>query len=109
MPNVFSIHSLVYFVIISGPITAFGSTVEIHGQRRHNRTVPEIDHRALPEGFLGTGDEFTEFDGCTSVVYAWRVTPAFTIPGFLRRQAERQLVGPALRGLRKQVESVSGS
>ena len=53
--------------------------------------------------------EFTEVDGGTSVVYALQVTPAFTIPGFLRRQAERQLVGTALRGLRKQVESVSGA
>ena len=51
--------------------------------------------------------EFTEVDGGTSVVYALRVQPAFTIPGFLRRQAERQLVGTALRGLRKRVESLS--
>ena len=50
--------------------------------------------------------EFTEVDGGTSVVYALRVTPAFTIPGFLRRQAEKQLVGTALRGLRKRVESL---
>jgi len=53
--------------------------------------------------------EFTEVEGGTSVVYALRVTPAFTIPGFLRRQAERQLVGTALRGLRKRVESLTGS
>jgi ribosome-associated toxin RatA of RatAB toxin-antitoxin module len=53
--------------------------------------------------------EFSEVEGGTSVVYALRVTPAFTIPGFLRRQAERQLVGTALRGLRKRVEAVAGS
>ncbi len=51
--------------------------------------------------------EFSEVDGGTSVVYALRVTPAFTIPGFLRRQAEKQLVGTALRGLRKRVESLN--
>jgi hypothetical protein len=42
-------------------------------------------------------------DGTTEVVYVLRVDPAFTIPGFLRRQAEKQLVGTALRGLRKRV------
>ena len=48
--------------------------------------------------------EFNPVDGGTSVVYALRVVPAFDIPGFLRRQAEKQLVGTALRGLRRRVE-----
>ena len=48
--------------------------------------------------------EFNPVDGGTLVVYALRVVPAFNIPGFLRRQAEKQLVGTALRGLRKRVE-----
>ena len=48
--------------------------------------------------------EFNPVDRGTSVVYALRVVPAFDIPGFLRRQAEKQLVGTALRGLRKRVE-----
>lgn len=52
--------------------------------------------------------EFGDAENGTSVVYALRVTPAFTIPGFLRRQAERQLVGTALRGLKKRVESLGG-
>ncbi|HKX75262.1 MAG TPA: SRPBCC family protein [Acidimicrobiia bacterium] len=47
-------------------------------------------------------------DGLTEVVYALRVEPSFTIPGFLRRQAEKQLVGTALRGLRKRVELLNG-
>ena len=46
-------------------------------------------------------------DGLTEVVYALKVEPAFLIPGFLRRQAEKQLVGTALRGLRKRVESLN--
>ncbi len=41
--------------------------------------------------------------GATSVVYMLRVVPSFDIPGFLRRQAEKQLVGTALRGLRERV------
>ncbi len=45
-------------------------------------------------------------DGRTEVVYGLKVEPSFTIPGFLRRQAEKQLVGTALRGLRKRVEAL---
>lgn len=45
-------------------------------------------------------------EGRTEVVYGLRVEPSFTIPGFLRRQAEKQLVGTALRGLRKRVEQL---
>lgn len=40
----------------------------------------------------------------TEVVYALRAEPSFTIPGFLRRQVEKQIVGTALRGLRDRVE-----
>jgi ribosome-associated toxin RatA of RatAB toxin-antitoxin module len=39
----------------------------------------------------------------TEVVYSLSVDPKFTIPGFLRRQAEKQIVTTALRGLRKRV------
>lgn len=53
--------------------------------------------------------EFTELEeGGTSVVYALRAKPAFSIPGFLRRQVEKQIVGTALRGLRKRVEATVG-
>lgn len=44
--------------------------------------------------------------GGTDVVYALRVDYAFPLPGFLRRQAEKQLVSTALRGLRKRVRQV---
>lgn len=50
---------------------------------------------------------FTELDeNRTEVVYALRADPAFTIPGFLRRQVEKQIVGTALRGLRERVEEI---
>ncbi len=62
------------------------------------------------------GDDITEMegsyelaeleDGCTEVVYALKVDYSFPLPGFLRRQAEKQLVGTALRGLKKRVEEV---
>lgn len=49
--------------------------------------------------------EFREIDGDnTEVLYALRVEPAFTIPGFLRRQGEKELVQSALRGLKKRAE-----
>ena len=41
-------------------------------------------------------------------VPALRATPAFTIPGFLRRQVEKQIVGTALRGLRERVTAQIG-
>jgi uncharacterized membrane protein len=50
---------------------------------------------------------FNELDtGGTEVLYALRVEPAFTVPGFLRRQAEKQIVSSALRGLKKRAESM---
>jgi uncharacterized membrane protein len=49
--------------------------------------------------------EFNEIEGgATEVLYALRVDPAFTIPGFIRRQAEKQLVNTALRGLKRRAE-----
>jgi ribosome-associated toxin RatA of RatAB toxin-antitoxin module len=42
-------------------------------------------------------------DGATEVVYTLTVEPNFTIPGFIKRQGEKQLVTTALRGLRKRV------
>ncbi len=54
--------------------------------------------------------EFNELDdGGTEIVYALRVEPAFSLPGFLRKQAEKQIVGTALRELKRQAEeSVAG-
>jgi uncharacterized membrane protein len=52
--------------------------------------------------------EFNQLsDGGTEVLYALKVEPAFTVPGFLRRQAEKQIVSSALRGLKKRAESAS--
>lgn len=72
----------------------------------------------LPDGFAWTavpGDDIEEMegsyrftaldDGGTEVLYALKVAPAFTVPGFLRRQAEKQIVSSALRGLKKRAES----
>ena len=44
--------------------------------------------------------------GGTGILYALRVEPAFAVPGFLRRQAEKQIVTNALRGLRRRAEAI---
>lgn len=46
-------------------------------------------------------------DGRTEVVYALRADPSFTIPGFMKRQVEKQIVGTALRGLRQRVKELA--
>jgi uncharacterized membrane protein len=51
--------------------------------------------------------EFIAIDDGTQVVYALRAEPAFKIPGFLRKQVEKHIVGTAMRGLRKRVEAVT--
>jgi hypothetical protein len=62
--------------------------------------IPNEDITALEGSY-----EFKELeDGGTEVVYALRVDPAFSVPGFLRRQAEKQIVGTALRGLKRRAE-----
>ncbi len=73
------------------------------------------DYSRSPEAFswdLVDGDvkelsgsyEFDEFDDVTEVRYETRVDPGFPMPGFLKRQAEKQIVKGALADLKKRVE-----
>ncbi len=73
------------------------------------------DYSRAPEAFswdLVDGDvkelsgsyEFDEFDDITEVRYETRVDPGFPMPGFLKRQAEKQIVKGALADLKKRVE-----
>ena len=65
--------------------------------------IPNDDIRSLEGRY-----EFNDLDdGCTEVVYALKVDPAFSVPGFLRKQAEKQIVGTALRGLKKRAEETA--
>ena len=65
--------------------------------------VPGDDIRQMVGSY-----ELIELEGGeTDVVYALMVEPEFTVPGFLRRQAEKQLIGTALRGLKKRVEELN--
>lgn len=62
---------------------------------------PGADIKAMEGSY-----EFNEIEGGgTEVLYALRVEPGFAIPGFLRRQGEKQLVSAALRGLKKRSEA----
>ncbi len=60
---------------------------------------PNADLKYLEGSYTFTATN----DHATEVVYALHVEPNFMLPGFLRRQAERQIVTTALRGLRKRV------
>ena len=54
--------------------------------------------------------EFYELEGGgTEVVYALRVEPNFKVPGLLRRQAEKQIVATALRGLKDRAEELASA
>jgi uncharacterized membrane protein len=69
------------------------------------RAVPGPDIRSM-EGYY----QFTpKKGGGTEIVYALLVDPAFTVPGFLRRQAERQIVQAAIRELRRRAEERGGT
>ena len=68
--------------------------------------------RAVPGADIKDMEGYYEFKpregGGTEIVYALRVEPAFVVPGFLRRQAEKQIVQAALRGLRKRADEMEG-
>ena len=52
--------------------------------------------------------EFNELeDGSTEIVYALRLEPAFKVPGLLRKQAEKTILGTALRELKRQAEALN--
>lgn len=92
--------------VIDGMVKEIAYVLEYSYDEPHSMTW-----KAIP------GDDISEMDGSytfsdagdgrTEVVYALRAEPAFTIPGFLRRQVEKQIVTTALRGLRKRVEAAS--
>ena len=70
-----------------------------------------ISWTAVPGDDIAAMEGYYEFRtrerGGTEILYALRVDPAFTVPWFLRRQAEKQIVTNALRGLRRRAERLS--
>jgi uncharacterized membrane protein len=76
----------------------------------------QYDYSNAPESFsweLLEGDpkelsgtySFDEFDDVTEVTYETAIDPGFPMPGFLRKQAQRQIMKGALADLKKRVES----
>lgn len=89
--------------------TLEGIVKEIRYTLTYAHTFPthmawEADGGGDVETLTGSYD-FKEVDGKTVVTYALRVEPTFRVPGFLVRQGEKQIIGAALRGLKKRVES----
>lgn len=67
------------------------------------RTLSWVSEASKDLKALEGSYQFEPVDGATEVVYSLTVEPNFSFPGFLRRQAEKQIVTTALRGLRKRV------
>lgn len=86
-------------------VEGFVKEIEYVLHYTHNRpntlswSAEESDDLRMLEGSY----QFTAQDGATEVVYSLTVDPKFKVPGFVRRQAEKQIVTTALRGLRKRV------
>ncbi len=89
---------------------------EVDARIKVVRYVLEYDYSNAPESFswdLVDGDvkalsgsyTFDEFDDVTEVTYETTIDPGFPVPGFLKRQAEKQIVRGALEDLKKRVES----
>ncbi|MEX1038518.1 MAG: SRPBCC family protein [Acidimicrobiia bacterium] len=84
-----------------------GFIKEIEYVLRYNHDRPHSLSWAAEESgdvkMLEGSYTFKETERGTEVVYALSVEPNFKIPGFIRSQAERQIVTTALKGLRKRV------
>ena len=87
------------------PVLDDAETVPIRGEPRVVAVLGSTSDYAQVRNLkmLEGSYTFTPVDGATEVVYALTVEPNFKVPGFVRRQAEKQIVTTALRGLRKRV------
>ena len=88
---------------------------EVDARVRKVTYTLEYDYSNAPEGFswsIVEGDvkklegsyKFDEFDDVTEATYELSLDPGFPIPGFLRKQGERQIMKGALADLKKRVE-----
>lgn len=88
---------------------------EVDAKVKTVRYTLEYDYSNAPESFswdLLEGDvktlsgsySFDEFDDVTDVTYELTVDPGFPVPGFMKRQAEKQITSTALKDLKKRVE-----
>jgi uncharacterized membrane protein len=88
---------------------------EVDAKVRTVRYTLEYDYSSAPESFswdLVEGDVkhlsgsygFDEFEDVTEVTYELSIDPGFPLPGFMKRQAEKQIMKGALEDLKKRVE-----
>jgi ribosome-associated toxin RatA of RatAB toxin-antitoxin module len=88
---------------------------EVDAKVKTLRYTLAYDYSDAPESFSWTlkdGDvkelngsyTFDEFDDVTDVTYEVAIDPGFPMPGFLKRQAEKQVLKSALADLKKRVE-----
>ncbi len=88
---------------------------EVDAKVKTIRYTLEYDYSNVPQSFswdLLEGDvkalsgsyTFDEFDDVTDVTYELSIDPGFPIPGFMKRQAEKQIMSSALKDLKKRVE-----
>ena len=88
---------------------------EVDAKVKTIRYTLEYDYSDAPEAFswdLKEGDvkqlngayTFDEFDDVTDVTYELAIEPGFPIPGFMKRQAEKQIMRSALQDLKQRVE-----
>ena len=93
--------------VIDGMVKEIAYTLQYTYDEPHSMSwtaEPGADLKSLEGSYT-----FKELgEGRTEIIYALKADPAFTIPGFLRRQVEKQIVGTALRGLRERVGAVTG-
>lgn len=88
---------------------------EVDAKVKTIRYTLAYDYSNAPESFswdLLEGDvsslsgsyTLDEFDDVTDVTYELSIDPGFPIPGFMKRQAEKQIMSSALKDLKKRVE-----
>ena len=88
---------------------------EVDAKVKTVRYTLEYDYSDAPESFswdLLEGDvkalsgsyTFDEFDDVTDVTYELTIDPGFPLPGFMKKQAEKQIMSTALKDLKKRVE-----
>lgn len=89
---------------------------EVDAKVRVVKYTLAYDYSRAPESFswnLVEGDvkslsgsyTFDEFDDVTDVSYELAMDPGFPVPGFVKKQAEKQLIKGALQDLKKRIES----
>lgn len=88
---------------------------EVDARIKVLKYILALDYAAAPESYswtLESGDlksltgsyTFDELGDSTETTYEFQIDTGFPVPGFLKRQAEKQILTTALDGLKERVE-----